>query len=103
MLFDCDYAPYEDTPALTLYEALDVLKSYLGGIKGLNPIEINRVYVEYLPYYTEGSSSYKRTFEPIWSFVTDMTTKYGIIENYMVYRVNAHTGEIMTNGTGVIE
>ena len=103
MLFDCDYAPYEDTPALTLYEALDVLKSYLGGIKGLNPIEINRVYVEYLPYFTEDDLSYKRTFEPIWSFVTDMTTKYGRMENYMVYRVNARTGAIMTNGTGVIE
>ena len=105
-LFDCDYTPYEDTPALTLYEALDVLKSYFGNIKGLNPIEINRVYVEYLPYYVNNSDSdtvYMLTFEPVWSFVTDMTTKYGLIENYKVYRVNAHTGEIMTNGTGVIE
>ena len=103
MLFDCDYTPYEDTPALTLYEALDVLKQYLDGIKGLNPIQISRVYVEYLPHYTGGDSSYKRTFEPIWSFVADMTTDYGVLEEYMVYRVNGHTGEIMTNGTGVIE
>ncbi len=107
MLLECDYTPYQDTPALTLYEALDVLKNYLGGIKGLNPIEINRVYVEYLPYYIHDGnpdgSAVMLTFEPIWSFVTDMTTKYGRMENYMVYRVNARTGEIMTNGTGVIE
>ena len=107
MILECDYTPYQDTPALTLYEALDVLKSYLGGIKGLNPIEINRVYVEYLPYYVSGGnpngSAVMLTFEPVWSFVTDMTTKYGLIENYKVYRVNGHTGEIMTNGTGVIE
>ncbi len=107
MLLECDYTPYQDTPALTLYEALDVLKNYLGGIKMSNPIEINRVYVEYLPYYIHDGnpdgSAVMLTFEPIWSFVTDMTTKYGRMENYMVYRVNARTGEIMTNGTGVIE
>ncbi len=93
MLFDCDYTPYEDTPALTLYEALDVLKQYLGGIKGLNP----------MPHRTEGDPSCKRTFEPIWSFVADMTTNYGVLEEYMVYRVNGHTGQIMTNGYGVIK
>ncbi len=107
MLLECDYTPYQDTPALTLYEALDVLKSYLGGIKMANPIEINRVYVEYLPYYVHDGNPDEAavmfSFEPIWSFVTDMTTKYGRMENYMVYRVNARTGAIMTNGTGVIE
>lgn len=101
MLLDCDASPYEDTPALTLYEALDVLKEYLGVIPGLNPIEITRVYVEYLPYRLEGSSI--TIFEPIWSFVADTTTDYGVLEDYMVYRVNGHTGAIMTNGTGVIE
>lgn len=101
MLLDCDTSPYEDTPALTLYEALDVLKDYLGAIYGLNPIEIKRVYVEYLSY-RDGESSFE-TFEPIWSFVADMTTDYGVLEDYMVYRVNGHTGAIMTNGTGVIE
>ena len=107
MLLECDYTPYQDTPALTLYEALGVLKSYLGGIKMANPIEINRVYVEYLPCYVHDGNpdgvAVLLTFEPIWSFVTDMTTKYGRMENYMVYRVNARTGAIMTNGTGVIE
>lgn len=106
MLFDCDYTPYEDTPALTLYEALDVLKSSLGDSTLLNPIEINRVYVEYVPYYVysdDSKTAYKLTFEPVWNFVADMTTKKGVVENAMVYRVNAHTGDIMTDGTGIIE
>ena len=107
MLFDCDYAPYEDTPALTLYEALDVLKSHIG-IISLNPIEINRVYVEYIPYYVykEGSdTAYMITFEPVWNFVATITTtaQNGTNESSNVYRVNAHTGQIMTNGYGVIE
>lgn len=99
--FTCDYTPYEDTPALTLYEALDVVREYLGGIIWLNPLTITRVYVEYLPHSAEGVST--QTYEPIWSFVSDMSAKFGVIENYQVYRVNGRTGEIMTNGHGVIE
>lgn len=99
--FTCDYTPYEDTPALTLDEALDVVREYLGGINWLNPLTITRVYVEYLPHSTEGKT--ETTYEPIWNFVSDMMTKYGILENYQVYRVNGHTGEIMTNGQGIIE
>ena len=103
MLFDCDYTPYKDTPALTLYEALDVLKEYLGTLNGLNPIAINRVYVEYAAHMQSDDPACKYTYEPIWNFVADMTTDSGVLEEYIVYRVNGHTGEIMTNGYGIIQ
>lgn len=45
----------------------------------------------------------KYTFEPVWNFVADMTTNTGVLEDYIVYRVNGHTGEIMASGDGVIE
>ena len=102
VIFDCDYSPYQDTPALTLDEALEVLKTYLGSLNGLNPIAIKRVYVEYVPSMVEEDPACKYTFEPVWNFVADMTTSTGTLEDYIVYRVNAHTGEIMTNGDGVI-
>lgn len=99
--FTCDYTPYEDIQTLTLYEALDVVRKYLEGITWLNPLTIDRVYVEYLYLSTDDLSP--ESYEPIWNFVSNMKTKYGTMENYQVYRVNARTGEIMTNGTGVIE
>lgn len=103
VLFDCDYTPYADTPALTLDEALDVLKTYLGSLNGLNPITIKRVYVEYVPSMVEEDPACKYTFEPVWNFVADMTTSTGTLEEYIVYRVNGHTGEIMTSGDGIIK
>ena len=102
VLFDCDYTPYADTPALTLDEALEVLKTYLGSLNGLNPITIKRVYVEYVPSMLEEDPECRYTFEPVWNFVADMTTDSGVLEDYIVYRVNAHTGEIMTSGDGII-
>lgn len=101
IVFTCDYTPYEDIQTLTLYEALDVVREYLEGITWLNPLTIDRVYVEYLYLSTDDLSP--ESFEPIWNFVSNMKTKYGTMENYQVYRVNARTGEIMTNGHGVIE
>ena len=103
VLFDCDYTPYQDTPALTLDEALEVLKTYLSSLNGLNPITIKRVYVEYVPSMAEEDPACKYTFEPVWNFVADMTTSTGTLEDYIVYRVNAHTGEIMTSGNGIIK
>ena len=103
VLFDCDYTPYQDTPALTLDEALEVLKTYLGSLNGLNPITIKRVYVEYVPSMAEEDPACKYTFEPVWNFVADMTTSTGTLEDYIVYRVNAHTGEIMTSSDGIIK
>lgn len=103
VLFDCDYTPYQDTPALTLDEALEVLKTYLGSLNGLNPITIKRVYVEYVPSMVEEDPACKYTFEPVWNFVADMTTSTGTLEEYIVYRVNGHTGEIMTSGDGSIK
>ena len=103
VLFDCDYTPYQDTPALTLDEALDVLKTYLSSLNGLNPITIKRVYVEYVPSMAEEDPACKYTFEPVWNFVADMTTSTGTLEDYIVYRVNAHTGEIMTSSDGIIK
>ena len=103
VLFDCDYTPYQDTPALTLDEALDVLKTYLSSLNGLNPITIKRVYVEYVPSMAEEDPACKYTFEPVWNFVADMTTSTGTLEDYIAYRVNAHTGEIMTSGNGIIK
>ena len=103
VLFDCDYTPYADTPALTLDEALDTLKMYLGSLNGLNPITIKRVYVEYVPSMLEEDPECRYTFEPVWNFVADMTTDSGVLEDYIVYRVNGHTGEIMTNGDGIIK
>ena len=102
VLFDCDYTPYADTPALTLDEALEVLKTYLGSLNGLNPITIKRVYVEYVPSMLEEDPECRYTFEPVWNFVADMTTSTGTLEDYIVYRVNAHTGEIMTSGGEII-
>lgn len=103
VLFDCDYTPYADTPALTLDEALDTLKTYLGSLNGLNPITIKRVYVEYVPSMAEEDPECRYTFEPVWNFVADMTTNSGVLEDYIVYRVNGHTGEIMTSGDGIIK
>ena len=103
VLFDCDYTPYADTPALTLDEALEVLKTYLGSLNGLNPITIKRVYVEYVPSMLEEDPECRYTFEPVWNFVADMTTDSGVLEDYIVYRVNAHTGEIMTSGDEIIK
>ena len=103
VLFDCDYTPYQDTPALTLDEALEVLKTYLGSLNGLNPITIKRVYVEYVPSMAEEDPECRYTFEPVWNFVADMTTDSGVLEDYIVYRVNGHTGEIMTSGDGIIK
>ena len=103
VLFDCDYTPYADTPALTLDEALEVLKTYLGSLNGLNPITIKRVYVEYVPSMVEEDPACKYTFEPVWNFVADMTTNSGVLEDYIVYRVNGHTGEIMTSGGEIIK
>lgn len=103
VLFDCDYTPYQDTPALTLDEALEVLKTYLGSLNGLNPITIKRVYVEYVPSMAEEDPECRYTFEPVWNFVADMTTNSGVLEDYIVYRVNGHTGEIMTSGDGIIK
>ena len=103
VLFDCDYTPYQDTPALTLDEALEVLKTYLSSLNGLNPITIKRVYVEYVPSMAEEDPACKYTFEPVWNFVADMTTSTGTLEDYIVYRVNAHTGEIMTSSDGIIK
>ena len=103
VLFDCDYTPYADTPALTLDEALEVLKTYLGSLNGLNPITIKRVYVEYVPSMLEEDPEFRYTFEPVWNFVADMTANSGVLEDYIVYRVNAHTGEIMTSGGEIIK
>ena len=103
VLFDCDYTPYADTPALTLDEALEVLKTYLGSLNGLNPITIKRVYVEYVPSMLEEDPEFRYTFEPVWNFVADMTTNSGVLEDYIVYRVNGHTGEIMTSGGEIIK
>ena len=103
VLFDCDYTPYQDTPALTLDEALEVLKTYLGSLNGLNPITIKRVYVEYVPSMAEEDPECRYTFEPVWNFVADMTTDSDVLEDYIVYRVNGHTGEIMTSGDGIIK
>ena len=103
VLFDCDYTPYADTPALTLDEALEVLKTYLGSLNGLNPITIKRVYVEYVPSMLEEDPEFRYTFEPVWNFVADMTTNSGVLEDYIVYRVNGHTGEIMTSSGEIIK
>ncbi len=80
-----------------------MLKTYLGSLNGLNPITIKRVYVEYVPSMLEEDPACKYTFEPVWNFVADMTTNTGVLEDYIVYRVNGHTGEIMASGDGVIE
>ena len=95
--------PYADTPALTLDEALEVLKTYLGSLNGLNPITIKRVYVEYVPSMLEEDPEFRYTFEPVWNFVADMTTNSGVLEDYIVYRVNGHTGEIMTSSGEIIK